>query len=71
MLRDVALEEGVDAELFDRVIDLRRIAAGSQADAQDDGKPATRGRRSSGSGSGSGSSNGGTTRRRRTQRTSA
>ena len=27
-LRDVALEEGVDAELFDRVIDLRRIAAG-------------------------------------------
>jgi fumarate hydratase class II len=31
-LRDVALEEGVDAELYDRVIDLRRIAAGSQAD---------------------------------------
>jgi len=27
-LRDVALEEGVDDELFDRVIDLRRIAAG-------------------------------------------
>jgi fumarate hydratase, class II len=27
-LRDVALEEGVDAELFDRVIDLRKIAAG-------------------------------------------
>src|SRR3954451_2405198 len=56
MLRDVALEEGVDEELFDRVIDLRRIAAGSQADA-----------RSSGSGS---SSNGGP-RRRRSQRTSA
>ena len=32
MLRDVALEEGVDAELFDRVIDLRKIAAGNQAD---------------------------------------
>jgi fumarate hydratase class II len=31
-LRDVALEEGVDPELYDRVIDLRRIAAGSQAD---------------------------------------
>jgi fumarate hydratase class II len=30
MLRDVALEEGVDPELFDRVIDLRRIAAGNQ-----------------------------------------
>src|SRR3954469_22005953 len=62
MLRDVALEEGVDEELYDRVIDLRRIAAGSQADAQD-GKPA-RSRRSS-------SSNGGGTRRRRTQRASA
>jgi fumarate hydratase class II len=34
-LRDVALEEGVDAELYDRVIDLRRIAAGSRADQQD------------------------------------
>jgi fumarate hydratase, class II len=34
-LRDVALEEGVDAELYDRVIDLRRIAAGSRADAGD------------------------------------
>jgi fumarate hydratase class II len=65
MLRDVALEEGVDEELFDRVIDLRRIAAGSQADAQGDGKPAARGRRSGSS------SNGGTTRRRRTQRSSA
>jgi fumarate hydratase class II len=30
-LREVALEEGVDAELYDRVIDLRRIAAGSAA----------------------------------------
>ena len=33
-LRDVALEEGVEADLYDRIIDLRRIAAGSQADAQ-------------------------------------
>ena len=64
MLRDVALEEGVDPELYDRVIDLRRIAAGSQADAQSDGKP-SRPRRSSGS------SNGATTRRRRAQRASA
>ncbi len=61
MLRDVALEEGVDAELYDRVIDLRRIAAGSQADAQPDGRPSRS----------SGSSNGATTRRRRTQRASA
>jgi fumarate hydratase, class II len=30
MLRDVAIEEGVDPDLYDRVIDLRRIAAGSQ-----------------------------------------
>jgi fumarate hydratase class II len=30
MLRDVALEEGVDPELFDRVVDLRKIAAGNQ-----------------------------------------
>ncbi len=30
-LRDVALEEGVDAELYDKTIDLRRIAAGNQA----------------------------------------
>jgi fumarate hydratase class II len=66
MLRDVAIEEGVDEELYDRVVDLRRIAAGSQADAQDGGKPAGRTKRSSG-----GSGNGGTTRRRRTQRTSA
>jgi hypothetical protein len=60
MLRDVAIEEGVDEELYDRVIDLRRIAAGSQADALGNGKPAAKSR----------SSNGGTTRRR-TQRTSA
>jgi fumarate hydratase class II len=33
-LRDVALEEGVDAELYDRVIDLRRIAAGSSANSR-------------------------------------
>jgi fumarate hydratase, class II len=32
-LRDVALEAGVEADLYDRIIDLRRIAAGSQADA--------------------------------------
>jgi fumarate hydratase class II len=30
-LRDIALEEGVDAELYDNTIDLRRIAAGNQA----------------------------------------
>jgi fumarate hydratase, class II len=30
MLRDVAIEEGVEPELFDRVIDLRRIAGGNQ-----------------------------------------
>jgi fumarate hydratase class II len=30
-LREVALEEGVDAALYDSVIDLRRIAAGSSA----------------------------------------
>jgi fumarate hydratase, class II len=64
-LREVALEEGVDAELYDRVIDLRRIAAGSQADALDDGRPSGRAKRSGGS-----SSNGGT-RRRKAQRTSA
>jgi hypothetical protein len=58
MLRDVALEEGVDEELYDRIIDLRRIAAGSQADAQSsDGRPARR--KSSGGG------------RRRAQRASA
>jgi fumarate hydratase class II len=30
-LRDVALEEGVDAKLYDDTIDLRRIAAGNHA----------------------------------------
>jgi fumarate hydratase, class II len=30
-LREVALEEGVEATLYDRLIDLRKIAAGSQA----------------------------------------
>ena len=30
MLREVAIEEGVEPELFDRVIDLRRIAGGNQ-----------------------------------------
>src|SRR4051794_38268663 len=69
MLRDVALEEGVDEELYDRVIDLRRIAAGSQADQQADGRAPSRAKRSTGRGS-SGSSNGGT-RRRRAQRASA
>jgi hypothetical protein len=77
MLRDVALEEGVDEELYDRVIDLRRIAAGSQADAEGNG-PATGAKRASGArSSGSGSSgsrdggSGGATRRRRSQRASA
>jgi fumarate hydratase, class II len=31
LLREVALEEGVDPELYDRVIDLRKIAAGNRA----------------------------------------
>jgi fumarate hydratase class II len=31
MLRDVAVEEGVEPELYDRVIDLRAIAGGNQA----------------------------------------
>src|SRR5215216_4591224 len=30
-LRDVAIEEGVEAGLYDRIIDLRKIAAGNQA----------------------------------------
>jgi fumarate hydratase class II len=30
-LREVALEEGVDAELYDKTIDLRRIARGNQS----------------------------------------
>jgi fumarate hydratase class II len=33
-LREVALEQGVDAELYDRIIDLRRIAAGSSANSR-------------------------------------
>jgi fumarate hydratase class II len=32
-LREVAIEEGVDAELYDKTIDLRRIARGNQARA--------------------------------------
>jgi fumarate hydratase, class II len=31
MLRDVALEEGIEPDLYDRIIDLRRIAAGNRA----------------------------------------
>ncbi|MEA2248178.1 MAG: fumarate hydratase, class [Solirubrobacteraceae bacterium] len=62
-LRDVAIDEGVDPELYDRVIDLRRIAAGSQADGN--AAAATPQRRSSGGGR-----NGGGTRKR-TQRTPA
>jgi fumarate hydratase class II len=62
-LRDVAIDEGVDPELYDRVIDLRRIAAGSQADG--DAAAATPQRRSPGGGR-----NGGGTRKR-TQRTPA
>jgi fumarate hydratase class II len=34
MLREVALEHGVSAEVYDRTIDLRKIAAGNQAPAQ-------------------------------------
>ena len=30
-LRDVAIEEGVEPDLYDRIIDLRKIAAGNQA----------------------------------------
>jgi fumarate hydratase class II len=33
MLREVALEHGVSAEVYDRTIDLRKIAAGNQAPA--------------------------------------
>jgi fumarate hydratase class II len=29
-LRDVAIEEGVDAKLYDETIDLRRIARGNR-----------------------------------------
>ena len=41
-LREVALEEGVEAELYDAVIDLRRIAQGNAANGA--GRTATRGR---------------------------
>ena len=41
-LRDVALEAGVDAKLYDDVVDLHRIARGSAADAA----PSNGGRRS-------------------------
>jgi fumarate hydratase class II len=33
MLRDVALEHGVDEETYDKAMDLRKMAAGSSADA--------------------------------------
>ena len=46
-LRDVALEQGVDAGLYDETIDLRRIAAGNQAD-QGKPKPKRRGGASKG-----------------------
>jgi fumarate hydratase class II len=45
-LREVALEEGVDPELYDRVIDLHRIAQGSAADGA--GGPRRRPRASAG-----------------------
>jgi fumarate hydratase, class II len=41
-LRDVAVEEGVDPELYDRVIDLHRIAQGSAAQGVNGGRPASR-----------------------------
>jgi fumarate hydratase class II len=31
MLRDVAIEKGVDPKAYDETIDLRKIAAGNQA----------------------------------------
>jgi fumarate hydratase, class II len=43
-LRDVALEEGVDAALYDDVIDLHRIAQGSAAQA-DGARPRARARK--------------------------
>jgi fumarate hydratase class II len=64
MLRDVAIEEGVDPELYDRVIDLRRIAAGSQAD----GRTAAAGSKPQ-RGTSGGSNGGGA--RKRAQRTPA
>jgi fumarate hydratase class II len=48
-LRDVAIEEGVDPELYDRVIDLHRIAQGSAAQGVNGRTPARpRRRRASG-----------------------
>jgi fumarate hydratase class II len=41
-LRDVALEDGVDPELYDRVIDLHRIAQGSAAQDVNGAAPAAR-----------------------------
>jgi fumarate hydratase class II len=49
-LRDVAVEEGVDPDLYDRVIDLHRIAQGSAAQGVNGGTPsAPRRRRASAS----------------------
>jgi fumarate hydratase, class II len=42
MLRDVAVEEGVDPELYDRVVDLQRIAQGSAAQGVNGPAPASR-----------------------------
>jgi putative drug exporter of the RND superfamily len=44
-MRDVAIEEGVDPELYDRVIDLHRIAQGSAAQGVNGGTPARQRRR--------------------------
>ena len=41
-LRDVAIDEGVDPELYDRVIDLQRIAQGSAAQGVNGRTPASR-----------------------------
>ncbi|WP_205696366.1 lyase family protein [Conexibacter sp. SYSU D00693] len=40
MLRDVALEQGVDPKVYDETIDLRRIAAGNQAEPKPAARPA-------------------------------
>jgi hypothetical protein len=64
MLRDVAIEEGVDPELYDQVIDLRRIAAGSQADGRTAAAAAKPQRGTSGGSNGGGA-------RKRAQRTPA
>ena len=32
MLREVALEQGVDEETYEKAMDLRKIAAGNQAE---------------------------------------